>query len=71
MYGTFRRTLRQKTSDLNEALTPARDHALASVREAMLAISSLFQLLAQGCDHLRTPRSVPSTDLGAAQPNGL
>jgi len=70
MYGTVMRDrLRQKTADLTSALAPVRDHALASGREAMLAVSSLFVIVADKLDSLRSqsPR-VAGTENGPAAP---
>jgi hypothetical protein len=64
MFGTMiREQVRQKTADVTSALAPVRDHAVASAREALLAVSSLFAVLASNLDRLRSQTTItPGTE---------
>jgi hypothetical protein len=43
-----------RTAELTTALAPVRDHALASGREALLAVGSVFILMANKLDSFRS-----------------
>lgn len=68
---TWSGRLRQQAVEVLGALAPVRDHALASGREALLTVSSLFAVAAQGLDRLRSQSSASKTEAdGSSVRNG-